>query len=60
MSKEPNNSNEIKVGQADLNWVIDQNTIWTVLIYNLKTAWNARNSFPFLRSLDIFDNISFS
>ena len=47
LSKEFKNSIEIKIGQAVLEFLI-QNQNFTVLICNLKTAWPTKISMPFL------------
>ena len=53
LSKELKNSIKIKVGQLVLELLI-QTIIFTVLIYNLKTAWPDKISMSFLNSLNNF------
>ena len=51
LSKELRNSTKIKVGQAVLELLV-QNNISAVLIYNLKTTWPTNISMPFMSSLN--------
>ena len=53
LSKELKNSIKIKVSQAVLELLI-QNNILTVLIYNLKTSWPTKIAMPFLSFLNNF------